>query len=133
MKKHKWERPLPRYANNNIAIVYIDEVEFNKRIKGLRRSNMRAYKQLLRILREGEFNQEPGKHETELIADEKLKLIYGKILLHYETNENYVLLTGITPDNLLLDVYNSKVNYYKGVPIKDSKDLFKIKLLEEMN
>ena len=126
---------------------YINENEFKKLERALKKYNMLAYKKLIFEFypgfREGKFNGiVVSKNKTEGITKYELKLptdvtfakVYGDIVLHYTVCENQkiVMLNNITPDDILTEGHQKELTTYKGVPISKShaeKDMFKINLL----
>ena len=132
---------------NTYIFEYLDENDFIKKEKYLRRCNCLAYKKLVFTyypeLRKGNIlgkevskNEEEKtvSYELELPTDEILKKIYGPIILHYTvyTKINIILLTNITPEGILDEGHRAELSTYKGVMISKTnpeKDLFKINLL----
>ena len=60
--------------------------------------------------------------------------VHGEIRLHYTVylEKNIVLLTNITPEEILDEGHRSELETYKGVMISKSnpkKDIFKVNLL----
>ena len=60
--------------------------------------------------------------------------VHGEIKLHYSVyhDKHIVLLTNITPEDLLNEAYSSELDTYKGVIVSKSnpeKDIFKVNLL----
>ena len=60
--------------------------------------------------------------------------VHGEIRLHYTVylEKNIVLLTNITPEEILDEGHRSELETYKGVMISKSnpkKDMFKVNLL----
>ena len=115
-------------------ISYIDEIDFTKKLKGLKRINMRAYKELIfNKLKAGSLSNTPGKHIEELPSYTIFEKVYGKIQLIYTTLENGYLIEDLTPQQMLLEHYAHDVSTYEGIPYIASKDIFKIQLTRMMN
>ena len=132
---------------NSYVIEYLNENEFRKKERAVKKYNMLAYKKLIfefyPNFREGKFNGViVSKNATEGIVKYELKLptdvtfskVYGDIVLHYTIYENQriVMLNNITPDDILTEGHQKELTTYKGVPISKShaeKDMFKINLL----
>ena len=130
---------------------YVNENEFRKLERALKKYNMLAYKKLnfdyYPKLRSGEFlgektetNQEDGtiKYELKLPSDHMFSQVHGDIKLHYivYTDKNAVLLDTITPSDILLEGHMAELTTYKGVMISkqnEAKDMFKIDLLKMLN
>ena len=126
---------------------YINENEFKKLERALKKYNMLAFKKLnfdfYPALRNGEFlgekvdsNKINGteKYELKLPSDKMFTQIHGEVKLifsvHYK--EQVVVLEEITPANILLEGHMSELTTYKGIMISKknaSKDMFKIDLL----
>ena len=126
---------------------YINENEYRKLERALKKYNMIAYKKLnftyYPTLRSGEavgelVSQNKTKHtktyELKLPSDKTFAQIYGEIKLHYTIyeKEEIVMLETITPEAILLEGHNSELTAYKGVMISknnSAKDMFKVDLL----
>jgi len=111
---------------------------------------MLAYKKLIfefyPSLKEGNFlgklvsinsKEKIKKYELKLPTNDMFVKIHGNINLYYTVYEdkNVVLLTTITPENILLEGHRSELTTYKGVMISknnEEKDIFKINLLEKL-
>ena len=132
---------------NSYVIEFLNENEFRKKERALKKYNMLAYKKLIfeyyQSFREGNFNGViVSKNTSEGIIEYELKLptdatfakVYKDIVLHYTVYENQriVMLNNITPDDILTEGHQKELTTYKGIPISKShaeKDMFKINLL----
>ena len=132
---------------NTYVFDYLDENDFRKKEKFVRKYDMFAYKKLIStyypVLRKGSFigkevsKNEKNKtvsYELQLPTDELFKKIHGPIILHYTVCHeiNTILLTNITPEDILDEGHRTELSTYKGVMISKTnpeKDLFKINLL----
>ena len=132
---------------NSYVIEYLNENEFRKKERALKKYNMLAYKKLMfehyRDFKEGEFkgvvvsknsNEGITKYELKLPTDPMFAKVYKDIILHYTVYENQhiVMLNNITPDDILTEGHQKELTTYKGVPVSKShaeKDMFKINLL----
>ena len=130
---------------------YLDENDFRKKERSVRKYNMLAYKKLTFTyypeLRSGKFLGEEVKrnerdktisYELQLPTDELFKKVHGPIVLHYTvyTEKNIILLTNITPEGILDEGHRAELSTYKGVMISKTnpeKDMFKINLLNMLN
>lgn len=130
---------------------YVDENEFRKKERSVRKYNMLAYKKLVfdyyPALREGRFagklistsaKNNTNNYEIELPTDSLFAKVHGKITLHYTVYEQdkIVLLTNITPEGILDEGHRSELATYKGVMISKTnaqKDMFKVNLLNALN
>jgi len=126
---------------------YLDENDFRKKERSVRKYNMLAYKKLTFTyypeLRKGVFlGKEVNKNEKNntvsyellLPTDELFKKVHGPIVLHYTVylDKNIILLTNITPEGILDEGHRAELSTYKGVMISKTnpeKDMFKINLL----
>ena len=128
---------------NTFIFEYLDENDFRKKERSVRKYNMLAYKKLTfnyyPELRKGVFlGKEVGKDEKNHTVSYELKLptddlfakVHGEIRLHYTVyeNKNVILLTNITPDGILEEGHRAELGTYKGVmisktnPEKDQQD-----------
>ena len=126
---------------------YIDENEFHKLERALKKYNMLAFKKLnfeyFPDLRNGKFlgelksqNKKAGTetYELTLPSDKMFVQVHGKVKLIYTVykKEGIVMLDTITPKEILLEGHMSELTTYKGIMISKanaSKDMFKIDLL----
>ena len=126
---------------------YINENEFKKLERALKKYNMLAYKKLnfdyYPELRKGNFigelisKNKVEKTETydlRLPSDHMFKQIHGDVTLKYIVykEQNVVMLDTITPTDILLEGHMAELTTYKGVMISKanaSKDMFKIDML----
>ena len=124
---------------------YINENEYRKLERALKKYNMLAFKKLnfeyYPSLRNGEFigelvskNQKAGTKTYELKLSKHIgvfKLIFKLHYIVYE-KEKVVMLDTITPSDILLEGHMAELTTYKGVMISKNnaeKDMFKIDLL----
>ena len=130
---------------------YLDENDFRKKERSIRKYNMLAYKKLTfnfyPEIRNGNFLGEKVKsddltktdsYELILPTDELFSKVHGNITLHYTVykEKGIILLTNITPEKILDEDNRAELNTYKGVMISKEnpqKDIFKINLLKSMN
>ncbi len=132
---------------NSYIFEYLDENDFRKKERSVRKYNMLAYKKLTfnfyPELRKGNFLGKKVAHddknktisyELKLPTDELFAKVHGEIMLHYTvyTEKNIILLTNITPEGILDEGHRAELSTYKGVMISKTnpeKDMFKINLL----
>ena len=130
---------------------YINENEFKKLERALKKYNMLAFKKLnfdyYPSLRSGNFvgelistNKKEGteKYELKLPSDKMFAAVHGEVKLYYTVykKENTVMLDTITPTEILLEGHMSELTTYKGVMISKAnatKDKFKIDLLNMLH
>ncbi len=126
---------------------YINENEFKKLERSLKKYNMLAYKKLYfefyPALKEGNFlgelvatNSAQGNksYELKLPTDMMFSKVHGDIKLHYLVYEEnkVVMLDKLTPEDILSEGHQSELVTYKGVMVSkqhSDKDMFKINLL----
>ena len=126
---------------------YINENEFKKLERALKKYNMLAYKKLnfeyYPELRKGNFIgelistnkvEQTETYELKLPSDSMFKQVHGDVTLKYIVykEQNIVMLDTITPTDILLEGHMAELTTYKGVMISKanaSKDMFKIDLL----
>ncbi len=136
---------------NNYIFEYLDENDFRKKERSVRKYNMLAYKKLTFAyypeLRKGNFlgkkirEDEKDKtitYELKLPTDELFIKVHGEITLHYTvyTEKGIILLTNITPEGILDEGHRAELSTYKGVMISKTnpeKDMFKINLLNMLD
>lgn len=129
---------------------YVNENEFRKKERSVRKYNMLAYKKLTfeyyPSLREGKFlgklvstdSKEHSKtYELKLPTDSLFAKVHGDVTLHYTVYEQsrVVLLSNITPESILEEGHRSELGTYKGVMISKTnaeKDMFKVNLLNAL-
>ena len=132
---------------SNFIFEYLDENDFRKKERSVRKYNMLAYKKLTfnyyPELRKGTFLGKEVKrddknntvsYELLLPTDELFKKVHGPIVLHYTVykDKNIILLTNTTPEGILDEGHRAELSTYKGVMISKTnpeKDMFKINLL----
>ena len=126
---------------------YINENEFKKLERALKKYNMLAFKKLnfefYPSLRNGNFLGEKvdsnkklatETYELKLPSDKMFTQIHGEVKLIYTVHkkDEVVMLETITPSEILLEGHRSELTTYKGIMISKSnasKDMFKIDLL----
>lgn len=136
---------------SSYIIDYINENEFRKKERAIKKYNMLAYKKLLfdyyPSLREGNFlgvlvsrNDEEHieKYELTLPTDKTFVKVHGNITLHYSVylEAKTVILETLTPEDILTEGHQKELTTYKGVMVSKSHkdlDMFKINLLNSMN
>ena len=126
---------------------YINENEFKKLERSLKKYNTLAFKKLYfdyyPSLKDGKFlgevvatNKEKDSvtYELKLPSDKMFAQIHGEVKLVYTVHkkDEVVVLETITPSEILLEGHRSELTTYKGIMISKanaSKDMFKIDLL----
>ena len=131
----------------NYLVDYVNENEFHKLERSLKKYNMLAYKKLCfeyyPKLKEGNLlgekvssdkEKEIDAYELKLPTDSLFAKVHGEIKLHYlfYKNQKTIMLDKITPIEILSEGHQSELVTYKGVMISNQhseKDMFKINLL----
>ena len=132
----------------NYIFEYQNEHEFKVKERTLRKYNKLAYKKLIfeyyDELKSGNLlgdiideNKDSVSYELIVPTDKMFEKVHGNIKLHYIAykNNNVILLTNITPDEILGEAHNIELETYKGVIISKSnpeKDIFKVNLLNSL-
>ena len=129
---------------------YLDENDFRKRERSVRKYNMLAYKKLTfdyyPKIRSGQFLGEKvaedvqaktESYELKLPTDALFAKVHGVIKVHYTVylDKKPIFLTNITPEGILDEGHRAELSTYKGVMISKSnpeKDIFKINLLNHL-
>ena len=129
---------------------YLNENDFRVKERTVRKYNMLAYKEMTfkyyPKLKTGEFlgkavgENKDGSimYELPLPTDKMFEKVHGTITLHYTVylDKKVILLTNITPEEILEEGHRSELTAYKGVMVSKTnkeKDMFKINLLNMMN
>lgn len=136
---------------HSYVVEYLNENEFRKKERSLKKYNMLAYKKLIfdcvPALRDGNFqgeivskNSKEGivKYEYKLPTDRMFSQVHGDIKLHYTLYEKQklIMLDTITPEDILSEGHQKELTTYKGVMLSKThadRDMFKINLLNSMN
>ena len=131
----------------SFVLDYVNENEFRKLERSLKKYNMRAFKRLsfdfYPMMKEGNFpgevisqnkKAETVTYELKLPSDEMFAQVHGEVKLIYTVykKEETVMLKEILPKDILLEGHRSELGTYKGIMISKSnasKDRFKIDLL----
>lgn len=133
--------------NNAYVIEYLNENEFRKKERAVKKYNMLAYKKLIfdfyPSMREGDFQgvivahndkDNVTKYELKLPTDTMFNKVHGDIILHYSVyhDQKIIMLDNLTPDDILTEGHQKELTTYKGVMVSKThaeKDIFKINLL----
>ena len=130
---------------------YINENEYKKLERALKKYNMLAFKKLnfeyYPALRSGEFLGElmssdkannTETYELKLPSDHLFTQVHGEVKLRYMVykEQNVVMLETIMPTDILLEGHVAELTTYKGVMISKAnseKDKFMINLFSAMD
>lgn len=126
---------------------YLNENEFKKLERSVKKYNMLAYKKLIfefyPKMKDGIFlgklvgsntDENTKRYELRLPTDDLFVRVHGEVVLHYSVCENShtIILETITPETLLSEGHRQELQAYKGVMLSKAnpeKDKFKIDLL----
>lgn len=130
---------------------YINENEYKKLERALKKYNMLAFKKLnfeyYPSLRNGEFlgelmssdkKKNTETYELKLPSDHLFTQVHGEVELRYIVykDQNIVMLDTIEPKDILLEGHVAELTTYKGVMISKAnadKDKFMINLFSAMD
>lgn len=136
---------------NSFVIEYLNENEFRKKERAVKKYNMLAYKKLVfdfyPSFRDGDFKgiivskntkDMITKYELKLPTDSMFAKVHGDVVLHYTVYENQklVMLDTLTPEDILTEGHQKELSTYKGVMVSKShaeRDMFKINLLNMLD
>ena len=136
--------------NGTYVFEYKDENEFRKKERAIKKYEMLAYKKLTfeyyPELRKGNFlgrevhrnvKDKTVSYELKLPAKDLFVKIHGEMMIHYTVYEEkrLILLTNITPEEILLEGSRYELATYHGCVISKShpeKDMFRINLLKDL-
>ena len=115
-------------------LTYLDENEFNKKARTLRKYFMRSYKDFIFNIGPQLKNTvlENGTYKKPLITDKLFKAVYGEIQLVFSVSNGVVILEDLIPGDIFMAMHNKDLTCYKGVPVRNKKDIFKIKMAEAL-
>ena len=115
-----------------MRLTYVDENDFIKKYKCLSRYFRKTYKyimfEVLPKLRT--IGKVDGIYEIDLPVDEVFNKVYGKLQLKFSVKNDVAILEDIVPGDILIEGYMRNLPIYEGIPYRNSKDLFKIKLMK---
>ncbi len=130
---------------------YINENEFKKLERSLKKYNTLAFKKLYfdyyPSIKDGRFlgeviatNKEKGMitYQLKLPTDVMFSKVHGdiKLIYHVYKDQKTVMLDRLEPVDILSEGHQSELETYKGVMVSkqhSDKDLFKINLLNMIN
>lgn len=131
----------------NYLFEYLNENDFRVKERTVRKYNMLAYKKLTfeyyPKLKNGELlgqivnenlNEDSMDYELKIPTDELFEKVHGELRLHYTVflSKGVILLTNITPEDILDEGHRTELEAYKGVMISKNnqkKDMFKVNLI----
>ena len=115
-----------------MIIKLLDENEFIKQSRAIRKYFMKTYKQFIfDVVDEMKrVSKEDGYYSTTLDIDELFNKVYGQLQVNYIVKDGVVYIENFEPKDILRDMYIKLLPTYEGIPYRNKKDLFKIKLLK---
>lgn len=119
----------------DMQIFYDDTKELKNLLRSLRLYNKVAYKQVIfrDRLEELEFEKlKDGTYKAELKTDSLFKKVYGSCEVYMELGKKSIKIIRIEPYDLLMAGYRKILDTYKGIPYRDNKDLFKIRMMDNL-
>ena len=122
-----------KFKDNRKLIIYIDENEFRKKERAIKKYFMGAYKYWIfeAVPKLQQVNKIDGQYELELPVSELFKKVYGNLRVLFTVKNDVVVLENIEPSGILIDMHRKELPTYKGIPYRDDKDKFKINLMKE--
>lgn len=119
----------------DMKVFYEDTKELKNLLRSLRLYNKVAYKQVIfrDRLEELEFEEIwDGTYKAELKTDSLFKKVYGSCEVYIELGKKSIKIIRIEPYDLLMAGYRKILDTYKGIPYRDNKDLFKIRMMDNL-
>ena len=122
------------YKLNTIKkIVYIDENDYKKKERALKKYLILSYKHLIFKFYKKDFScLDDGMYKEYLPVSDFFEYVYGKVYVSYSKKGNTIILENIQPSNCLLDFYNKDPKEYKGMYYRNNLDKLKIDKYIEM-
>ena len=119
---------------DDTKIYYEDTPKLQHELRSLRKYNMVGYKQIIfkdRIVELDFNNVKDDLYVAELKTDRLFESVYGsyKAYVTYNKENNSITVNYIEPSDLLAAGFRRTLDTYLGIPYRDDKDLFKIKLV----
>jgi len=136
--------------NGCCVFEYLNENEYNKLERSVKKYNMLAYKKLVfeyyPALKDGKVlgklvsmnsKEKTKTYELKLPTDDMFAKVHGDMKLHYTVYEekNVILLNTVTPEEILSEGHRTELSTCNGVIISKAnaeRDMFKINLLKMM-
>lgn len=123
-----------KYRIDGNEIMYLDENDFIKKYKGLRRICPTTFKYLcFKFFRNESLYTKPnGTYVETLPTSKDFVAVHGNVELHYTIKNKKIIIENLTPEPILLANYEGDMKIYKGIPYMDEKDKFKIDMYKRM-
>lgn len=119
----------------DMQIFYEDTKTLKNLMRSLRLYNKVGYKQVVfrDRLEELEFVKiSDDLYKAELKTDSLFKKVYGACEVYMKLGRKSAKIIDIQPSDLLMAGYRRILDTYKGIPYRDNKDLFKIRMMDEL-
>lgn len=112
-------------------ITIMDEIIFTKKLRALKKYFPLTYKYLIFDFfpKLKQNDKKNGIYSVELPTDNNFDKIYGSLIINFTIVEDKINIEDILPSEILLDMYNHPLPVYKGIPFRNEKDYFKLRLL----
>lgn len=125
-------------VNNELfkkGIVILDENNYIKKVKGMKRYFIKSYKHLIfKIIPElSRTGKSDGSYSVEIPIDDYFKKTYGNLELYFSIKNDVVIIEDILPSEILIQCHMKDLPIYHGIPYYQEKDLVKLKILEGIN
>ena len=116
-------------------VVILDENDYKKKLKGLRKYFMKSYKHLIFQIMPNliEYGKKDGIYSVDIPIDDLFVKCYGQLQLYFSVKNDVVIIEDIMPCDILLQCHRGMLPLYHGIPYYQEKDLFKLKVLEKKN
>lgn len=117
--------------NGKPKILFKDYIDYIKKKRSLDKYLGKSFRYLVvyAIPKLKQPNKKDGLYSIDLQADEVFNKVYGNAKLIYSVKNDIAIIEDIEPSDLLKQGYFQLLDTYKGIPYRDEKDLFKIRLM----
>ena len=122
-----------RKSAQNQQIVYVNENDFIKKYRGLKRICPDAFRNLcFYFFKNGICNKQDGDYVYDAPTSPEFKVLFGQIKVIYSIKNGIIYVKDLIPSEIFLNNYYGGVETYKGYPCYSEKDKFKINLLMKL-
>lgn len=117
--------------NGKPKIIFRDYNDYLKKKRSLEKLLGKSYRYYVKyvIPKLKKPHKKDGLYSIDLQADEIFNKTYGNLKLIYSVKNDIAIIENIEPNDILIAGYFKALDIYKGIPYRDEKDLFKIKIL----
>lgn len=122
----------PNLSNNKF--LFIDENDFYKKYKSLKKYCPKAFKYLcFNFFKNVSKNKyEDGKYVENVPTSLEFKKLYGQIQLLYSIKNGSIIIENLNPSDFFLDGHNRDLDVYLGMPYRNERDKFKIQMIMKL-